>query len=54
MSVIATLAEVINDEVPEFTSATAVLLTALAASTTAILVSAQKKTKALKRTLKKK
>ena len=48
MSVIATLAEVINDEVPEFTSASAVLLTALAASAAVILVSAQKKTKALK------
>ena len=54
MSVIATLAEVINDEVPEFTAASAVLLTALAASAMVILVSAQKKTKALKRRGRKK
>jgi hypothetical protein len=54
MSVIATLAGVISGEVPELTSASTVLLAALVASATAILVSAQKKAKALKRTLKKK
>ncbi len=54
MSLIATLAEVIQNEVPEFTSASALLSTALVASATVILVSAQKKTKALKHTLKEK
>jgi Zn-dependent M28 family amino/carboxypeptidase len=52
MSVIATLAGVVHNEVPEFTSASAILLTALTASASIILVSAQKKTKALKRALK--
>ncbi len=43
MSVIATLAEVVQNEIPEFTSAHIVLLTVLVTSATIIVVSAGKK-----------
>ena len=54
MSVIATLAGVIQNEVPELTSASAIMLAAVVSSTTLILVNAQKKTKALKLKVKEK
>ena len=47
MSVIATLAGIGHNEIPEFTSSLAVMLTAIVSSATIILVNAQKKDKSL-------